>query len=118
MIRALTILTLFAAAGVGCQKSASFSEDSAPYHALRVGHRSVALDSSAHHLSNGVRPEGVLPWYAGRNDRHPAVEAGYAGATFEASTTLTYDRQSHHNGRVRDHYHNTTYRTRTRSIIR
>lgn len=50
------------------------------------------------------------PWYTGRNDLVPFVHAGFVGPASESSVTFTRDRQTISNGRVRDHYSETTFR--------
>ncbi len=61
---------------------------------------------------------GVLPWYADRNDRTPAAFAGYRLPTVQSSVTITRDRQYSHHGQVRDQYDSTTYRREYREAVR
>ena len=90
--------------------------DHLPYHALRDSHRSIALNSPGmDRLVQSQASGGQLdtPWYVDRRDRYPVASAGIQGPTLEEIYVFTYDRQSHHDGRVRDHFHSTTYRTKT-----
>ena len=49
---------------------------------------------------------------------HNSVEIGRQGKTIDTNTTLTRDRWRTSSGRVRDYYHETTYRARTTRIDR
>ncbi len=66
----------------------------------------------------GLADDERLAWYDMRNDVQPSVEAGYAGPMVEFSSTVTFDRQSIHNGRVSDHYHQRTTRGRYQRGVR
>ena len=83
--------------------------------------QSIALDRVRLELEkppldeNGLSP---LPWWNYRNDMHNSVEVGHQGKTIETSTTITRDRLRTSSGRVRDCYHETTYRARTTRIYR
>lgn len=59
-----------------------------------------------------------LPWYADRNDRSLAADAGYISPTFQDSVTITRDRQYQSGGRVHDQFNSTTYRVETRRSVR
>jgi len=50
-----------------------------------------------------------VPWYIDRNDYGPTVFGGTATYQYEESVTYTRDRQHSSNGRVYDHYDQTTY---------
>ena len=81
--------------------------------------RSLALDTPLQDYiqSRQASPAG-LPWYADRNDRSPAANAGYALPTVQSSVTITRDRQYSSHGRVYDHFHSTTYRREYRQSVR
>ena len=71
----------------------------------------------------GVRNAQLLPptyepWYISRNDMGPSVVAGYEEPEYSSSVTYTRDRRSIYNGRVRDHFDETTYRRTYRRYAR
>jgi len=97
---------------VGCQTQPWAAGNDSGSYAGRP--RSLALDSRAMPAANpAVNRGGSLPWYATRNDVRTTVVGGVDGGILETSTTLTYDRQRFHGGRVHDQFDETTYRTRT-----
>ncbi len=61
---------------------------------------------------------GGQPWYASRNDIGLTTFAGYRSAKTERVVNITYDRQTISAGRVRDHFHNTTYRQSVTHVVR
>lgn len=70
------------------------------------------------HLQARESASVSLPWYADRNDRSLAADAGYQLPTLQDSVTITRDRQYHNNGRVRDHFSSTTYSAERRRAVR
>jgi len=115
VVIALMGLVLFMAVSMlpGCSlPSHHTAADVQPaYEAGTGAARSLVTDSPAM-VEHGQRDADA--WYAGRNDRRPAVLAGYRSPTFRAAHTYTYDRlHSTSSGRVHDHYSQTTYRTRS-----
>lgn len=103
---------------IGCEQSQS-TTDLGPQLDADGGRRSLAMDTSLlQHLKNRqASPEG-LAWYDGRNDRSLTVNSGYDLASVQTSSTLTRDRQYSSNGRVRDNFSSTTYRTEYRQNVR
>lgn len=120
MIRAVIVLALmgvvlFFAAGMlpGCAPAPHYTQaDVRPVYASPSGEaRSLVADSPAMVEYGGDRPDA---WYRDRNDRRPAVIAGYREPVFRAAHTYTSDRlHSTSSGRVYDHFSQTTYRTRS-----
>ena len=81
--------------------------------------QSIALDRVRLELEKPPLDEDglpSLPWRNYRNDMHNSVEIGRQGKTIDTNTTLTRDRWRTSSGRVRDYYHETTYRARTTRI--
>ncbi len=83
-------------------------------------YRSVVLPTALlNHLERQAYRSGkATPWYVDRNDHRLAASAGYRLPSVQTSVTLTYDRQQQFNGRPRDHYSETTYRSETRGLVR
>lgn len=81
--------------------------------------RSLVLDSPyQQYLTSRQGVFEEYAWYADRNDRLPAVAAGYALPSVQSSVTITRDRQYQSSGRVHDHFSSTTYRSEVRRGIR
>jgi len=100
----------------GCQQP--YAVDLGPQLDANGQPRSVALDSPLqHHLSRRQAVDSSPAWYAGRNDFSPAADAGYRLPTIQSSVTITRDRQYHSNGRIRDQFNSTTYRSERREIV-
>ena len=59
-----------------------------------------------------------LAWYDVRNDFGPSAVSGYFSPQREVTYTNIYDRQYQHNGRVHDHYSNTTRRHTVQEKVR
>ncbi|MEM9883257.1 MAG: hypothetical protein AAF800_10105 [Planctomycetota bacterium] len=83
-------------------RAASFG----PLLAPDGSHRSLATDSPALSELQEMQPwlASGTPWYAGRNDRRPAVHAGVVFPVVVLSQTDTSDRFSSSNGRVTDNF--------------
>ncbi|MEM6459736.1 MAG: hypothetical protein AAF710_10140 [Planctomycetota bacterium] len=80
--------------------------DAGPLLDARGHHRSLATDSPAMTELIEMQPwlAAGTPWYAGRNDRRPAVDAGVVFPVVVFSETDTSDRFSSSNGRVTDNF--------------
>jgi len=92
-----------------------------PDSATALSGRSLATDSPR--LRQAERQAGLagydgLVWYDYRNDIQPSVAAGYFGPVYEFNATITHDRQTSYDGRVRDHYHQRTIRGRIQHSVR
>ena len=75
--------------------------------------RSLTMDSPQHHsLAASATNVDPQPWYVSRNDLFPSVAYGVSYQVYEQSVTYQRDRQRTSNGRVHDHFNQTTYRRR------
>ncbi len=102
---------------VGCESLPLAAGNDTALHAPRP--RSLVLDSRRMRKADSQTDRsGLLPWYAYRNDARLTATVGYDGGTIEHSSTLTYDRQRSHGGRIHDDFYETTYRIRHSSTAR
>ncbi|MEE9212853.1 MAG: hypothetical protein V3U29_09385 [Phycisphaeraceae bacterium] len=102
---------------IGCESPPLAVGNDTAYYAGRP--RSLVLDSRRMRQADSQADRGgLLPWYAYRNDARLTATVGYDGGTIEHSTTLTYDRQRSHGGRIHDDFYETTYRIRHSSTAR
>lgn len=118
-ISAICLACLFAL--TGCQQAPAplRQVDLGPQLDAEGHRRSLALDTPLqHYIQTRQADPGLLPWYADRNDRSPAVNAGYAQPTVQTSVTVTRDRQYSSHGRAHDHFSSTTYRREYRQSVR
>jgi len=79
----------------------TFDRDGAP-RSLVLSHPEAAGDDYA--------------WYASRNDFARSTVVERDGLVYDVSVDRVYDRLHTHNGRVHDHYHQSSYRQRVRTF--
>jgi len=108
-----------AALAVVCVACTSAPRAATPSPALTG--RSLATDSRPlirleQRAAQADHPQ--LAWYQYRNDIQPAVDAGFAGPILEFTAIRARDRQSSHDGRIRDNFQHQTTRTRIQGTVR
>lgn len=117
-LRAITVLACLGLGLVGCSQPKN-TVDLGPQLDADGNRRSVALQTPLlQYLQERETASADLPWYADRNDRTLAVDAGYVSPTFQDSVTYTRDRQYQTGGRVFDHFSSTTYSVERRRAVR
>ena len=103
---------------VGCQTRPGYSlRDVQPMYDDYGHARSLVLSTPAVRSTQQTRHQHE-PWYAGRRDVGPFVTAGTISPRYERSVTYSTDRQYISNGRVYDHYQETTHRQTYRDSTR
>ena len=116
--RAITVLACLALGLTGCSQPKN-TVDLGPQLNADGNRRSVVVQTELlEYLRDRQAASGSQPWYADRNDRTLAADAGYALPTYQDSVTLTRDRQYQSAGRVHDHFSSTTYSVERRRSVR
>ena len=117
-LRVITVTACLAFALAGCSQPKN-TVDRGPQLDADGNRRSVVLQTPLQqYLQERETASADLPWYADRNDRMLAADAGYASPTFQDSVTYTRDRQYQSGGRVYDHFSSTTYRVEHHRAVR
>ncbi len=130
IVRALAVGIMIAAAG--CQSATPMpSPRQAPRHENDGYHRPrnpyfnprpiLALDSAELNrmeMESGLASGRPLAWFEYRNDVRTSTIAGQYSPTLEIVSTYTQDRQYQHGDQVRDHYHQNTYRSSVKQMVR
>lgn len=117
-LRAMTVFACLGLGLVGCSQPKNMV-DHGPQLDADGNRRSVALQTPLlQYLQERETASAGMPWYADRNDRTLAADAGYISPTYQDSVTVTRDRQHQSAGRVRDHFSSTTYSVERRRAVR
>lgn len=111
----IIVLLLLGLLASGCTtgQRADRDPDLSPMTADAQRGRSLVFDGTPTHAT-----ANALNWYDLRQDVGPEVFAGYQSVTVSTVYTNSSHDSQVHNGRVRDHSHDRTYRESVRTTVR
>lgn len=117
-LRTITVLACLGLGLVGCSQSQNMV-DHGPQLDVDGNRRSIVVQTELfEYLQDSQPATAAQPWYADRNDRTLAADAGYVSPTYQDSVRITRDRQYQSGGRVHDHFSSTTYSVERHRSVR